>query len=157
MDKYKKLTDEVNESREGIRAGTKWAMSAPFGEFHRLVRYVSHQHFCQKLDRCRTAYFGNLSRWLRHLSQPWTWRRGTPDIEQTLDPSGIELRVRLVLHDSFVFAIWPDRPSKDPRTLSAEFWEAALGDDALRIQDADFFTGFVVGALKVWYDADKQL
>lgn len=56
--------------------------------------------------------------------------------------------------DYFVFDIWPSR--KDDRHAPGEFWERALGDDARRVEDADYFRGFGEGAAEVWDQvADK--
>jgi hypothetical protein len=55
----------------------------------------------------------------------------------------------------FVEAVWPQR--KDDRHAPGEFWEQALGDDADRVQDPDFFRGFGEGAVEVWEQVKDRL
>jgi hypothetical protein len=57
--------------------------------------------------------------------------------------------------DYFVFAVWPK--CKDDRGAPPDFWEQALGDDAHRIQDEDFFHGFGDGAIEVWNEIRDEL
>jgi hypothetical protein len=57
--------------------------------------------------------------------------------------------------DRFVFAVLPDR--KDDRDAPAEFWKRALGDEADRIADGDFFHGFVDGAVELWQEVHDEL
>jgi hypothetical protein len=57
--------------------------------------------------------------------------------------------------DYFVFAAWPQR--YDDRDAPKEFWEQALGDDAHRIDDADFFRGFGEGAVEIWEQVKDEL
>jgi hypothetical protein len=57
--------------------------------------------------------------------------------------------------DYFVFAAWPDR--NDDHAAADEFFQEALGNDAHRVFDADFFHGFGDGVVEVWdaYQAYK--
>jgi hypothetical protein len=57
--------------------------------------------------------------------------------------------------DQFVFAVWPDR--KEDREASDDFWRQALGDDAHRINDCDYFHGFGEGAVEVWNEVAHKL
>jgi hypothetical protein len=56
--------------------------------------------------------------------------------------------------DHFVIAAWSE--ARNERDLLAVFWEQALGDDAARVEDADFFHGFGDAVAEVWEQvADK--
>jgi hypothetical protein len=57
--------------------------------------------------------------------------------------------------DRFVFAVLPDR--KDDRDAPAEFWKRALGAEADRVADGDFFHGFVDGAVELWEQVEGEL
>lgn len=57
--------------------------------------------------------------------------------------------------DRFVFAISPDR--KGDKDAPAEFWKRALGDEADRVADGDYFHGFVEGAVEVWEEVQGEL
>lgn len=57
--------------------------------------------------------------------------------------------------DYFAFAATPDR--NGDRDFPEEFWQKALGDDAGRVNDADFFHGFGDGAVALWERVSDKL
>jgi hypothetical protein len=57
--------------------------------------------------------------------------------------------------DHFVFAVWQDR--RDDKDAPAEFWQRALGAEADRVADGDYFRGFVEGAVELWEEVEGEL
>jgi hypothetical protein len=57
--------------------------------------------------------------------------------------------------DNFVMAIWPEAKNDD--SLLTTFWEEALGEDAGRVEDAQFFHGFGDGVGEVWKQVRHKL
>jgi len=58
---------------------------------------------------------------------------------------------------AFVLAVTGTNKDDADRYVFEGFWEQALGDDAGRIEDADFFQGFGHGALDVWEKVKDKL
>jgi hypothetical protein len=55
----------------------------------------------------------------------------------------------------FAYAAQPKY--KDDPSAADDFWQAALGDDAERIEDPDFFHGFGDGVVEVWNEVQADL
>jgi cell pole-organizing protein PopZ len=109
--------------------------------------------------------------WAKEKATPKQLRRLAKYIEDLEDPDpGFWWEVndvRWVLDGisatySLAEAVWPDCKAdppdckKDP-TGPGRFWKQALGDDAGRVEDRDFFRGFGEGAVKLWNEVKDML
>jgi hypothetical protein len=55
----------------------------------------------------------------------------------------------------FVWAAWPSR--REEYGATDDFWQQALGNDAHRIEDDDYFRGFGVGAVEAWLEVKNEV